>query len=187
MKPVVIKSFVMRWISLLALALLASVLMASCGGNSGNPPVIFTATLTGAEETPPNNSTGQGVGILLFQPNTRQFSASLVSTGVADTAAHIHEAAPGVAGPIIFPLNKESGSVVWTASGTLTLAQEQTLRTGNYYFNVHSPTFPSGEIRGQIVLKSLTQQQLEQLRQLRQQSQQLDQALQAIEQQQQGQ
>jgi hypothetical protein len=185
MKTLVLKTFVLRWIALLVLALVASVLLASCGGSLDNtPPLIFTATLLGSEETPPNNSPGQGVGVLLFQPVSRQFSASVVTTGITETAAHIHQGAPGVAGPIIFPLAKNSGSVVWNTSGTLTPAQEETLRDSGFYFNVHSPTFPNGEIRGQIVIKRLTQQQLQQLQQLRQQSQLLDQQLLLIEQQQ---
>jgi hypothetical protein len=156
------KSFLFRWMSLFALALLSS-----CGG-SVSVPLVFSATLTGAEETPPNASQGRGIGILTFDPNNLTFHARVVSSGVADNAAHIHQGPPGVAGPIIIPLTKAPGSVIWEASGTLTPAQEAALRAGNidYYFNVHSPTFPAGEIRGQIERRALTpaqQQRVEQL------------------------
>jgi hypothetical protein len=164
MKSLSIKSFLFRWMSLFALALLAS-----CGGNSDvSLPLVFSATLTGAEEVPPNASPGKGIGILSFNPNDRTFHARVVSSGVADNAAHIHEGAPGVAGPIVIPLTREPGSVVWEARGTLTQAQEDILRSGdlNYYFNVHSPTFPAGEIRGQIERRALSPEQQQRVEQL---------------------
>lgn len=164
MKSPGIKSFLTQWASLLALALLAS-----CGGSTDVfVPLIFSATLTGVEETPPNASPAKGIGVLAFDPNDRSFHARVVSSGVADNAAHIHEGAPGVAGPIVIPLTKEPGSVVWEAKGILTPAQEDALRAGdlNYYFNVHSPTFPAGEIRGQIERRALSPEQQQRAEQL---------------------
>src|SRR4051812_45255242 len=111
MKSLCFKSLLFRSVSLVALALLTS-----CGGGSDlSVPLVFSATLTGAEETPPNASPGKGLGILSFNPNDRTFHARVVSSGVADNAAHIHEGAPGVAGPIIIPLTKAPGSVIWEA------------------------------------------------------------------------
>ncbi len=164
MKSLSIKSFLFQWVSLLTLTLLAS-----CGGNSDvSVPLVFSATLTGAEETPPNASPGKGIGILTFNPNDRAFNARVVSSGVADNAAHIHQGPPGVAGPIVIPLTREPGSVIWEAKGTLTEAQEAALRAGNidYYFNVHSPTFPAGEIRGQIERRALSPEQQQRVEQL---------------------
>ncbi len=187
MRHLALKPFMLRWVSFMALTLLALMLLASCGGDNDDDntvPILFTATLDGLQEVPPNASTGEGVGILLFQANTREFTASLVTKGIVETVAHIHQAAPGIAGRVLFPLTKEAGSEVWSAKGTFSAEQEQALRAGNLYFNVHNDTFPNGEIRGQILLKVLTQQQLQQLQQLRQQSQQLDGQLQQIEQQQ---
>jgi hypothetical protein len=164
MKSPDIKSILFRWASLLALALLTS-----CGGSTDmSVPLVFSASLTGVEETPPNASPGRGIGILTFDPNDRSFHARVVSSGVADNAAHIHEGAPGVAGPIVIPLTREPGSVVWEAKGILTQAQEDTLRSGNlnYYFNVHSPTFPGGEVRGQIERRALSPEQQQRAEQL---------------------
>jgi len=166
MKLLRIQSFLVRWISLLALTLLAS-----CGGSELSIPLVFSASLSGAEETPPNASPGQGIGIFTFDPNDRSFNARVVSSGVADNAAHIHEGPPGVAGPIVIPLTKAPGSVVWEANGILTQTQEDILRSGdlNFYFNVHSPTFPGGEIRGQIERRTLTPEQQQRVEQLLQQ------------------
>ncbi len=157
-----IQLFISRWVALLALTLLAS-----CGGDV-SLPLVFSANLSGAEEVPPNASPGQGLGIFTFDPNDRSYHARVVSSGVADNAAHIHEGPPGVSGPIVIPLTKEPGSVVWEARGTLTQEQEDKLRAGNveYYFNVHSPTFPEGEIRGQIQRRALSPEQQERVEQL---------------------
>jgi hypothetical protein len=167
MKTLSFKSYALCWISLLVLAVLAA-----CGGtgDSRTLPKVFSSTLTGTEETPPNNSAGKGAGILVFHPDDKSFTATVVTTGVADTIAHIHEGAPGVAGPIIFPLTKLPGSVQWKASGTLTPQQEASLKAGNYYFNVHSAAYPEGEVRGQITERALSPEQQQLLQQRLQQA-----------------
>jgi hypothetical protein len=167
MKSLSLKSFLLYWVSLLALAALVA-----CGGAGGDGqlPKVFSATLTGADETPPNNSPGKGVGSLVFHPGDKTFTATVVTSGVAETVAHIHDGPPGVAGPIIFPLTKEPGSVQWKGTGTMTPDQEAKLIAGNLYFNVHSPTFPDGEIRGQITEKALTPEQQQMLQQRVQQA-----------------
>lgn len=68
---------------------------------------MFTATLNGAQETPPNNSTASGTATLLLSPDEQTARVSLNFNGLssAQTMAHIHgPAAPGVAGSILFPL-----------------------------------------------------------------------------------
>jgi hypothetical protein len=114
---------------------------------------VFNVQLSPAQEVPPPTSTASGSGVLVLDPATRRFTASITVTGMNATAAHIHEAAPGVNGPIIFPLSQAStGSTTWVAAAdaTMTEAQLATLRAGGMYFNAHSPTFPGGEVRGQI-------------------------------------
>jgi len=178
MKLLNIHSFIFRW-----LAIVAAVMVAGCGGASSNlseTSIVFTTTLVGSEEVPPTQSQGRGIGILVFDTATRNFTATIASTGVQDTDAHIHEGPPGTAGPIIFPMTKEQGRVVWSTSGTLDPTQEATLRAGNYYFNVHSPTFPAGEIRGQITEQFPTDEQMQQLQQLIQTSEPLRQQLQQL-------
>lgn len=170
-----------RWLALLSLTVLAS-----CGGSLNdtspgavNESLVFSAELNGSQETPPNTSPGAGIGLAIVNARTLNFSASVVSTGVADTVAHIHQAPPGVAGPVVFPLTKEAGRSVWNVQGTLTPAQVATMRAGGFYFNVHSATFPEGEIRGQINFRLPSREQLDRLLQVAQQSQ----ALQALVQQ----
>lgn len=112
---------------------------------------VRTAVLAGAQEAPPNASTATGKGVVIVDPATRAMSASVTTTGVAGTAAHIHEEVVGVSGAVVFPLTQTAAaSGIWTGSATLTEAQYTALKSGRFYFNVHSAAFAAGEIRGQI-------------------------------------
>ncbi len=70
------------------------------------------------------------------------------------TAAHIHAPAPpGMNAGVIIPLSPTGGT-----SGTInnlgvgtSQANIDHILAGNAYVNIHTQTFPGGEIRGQIV------------------------------------
>src|SRR5204862_4621041 len=63
---------------------------------SGKQPALFTANLTGAQETPPNNSTAVGTATILLNPDETTARVSLNFSGLtsAETDAHIHGPAP---------------------------------------------------------------------------------------------
>ena len=148
----------------------ALVLLAACGGGSdaqpdattpaatgATPPGSNVAPLTinlllsGAKEVPPTASAATGTGVVTIDPVSRQFTATATTTGIAGTAAHIHEGATTDSGPVVFPMTETpAGSGVWKVSGQLTEAQMIALLAERYYINVHSAAFPGGEIRGQI-------------------------------------
>lgn len=112
--------------------------------------ILFSANLSGSQEVPAVSSPGTGFGSVLLSDDQSNISVSLNFSGLlaAQTAAHIHgPAAPGVNGPIVFPL--PLGQIT-NAVFAVTPAQVNTLINGLFYFNVHSQPFPAGEIRGQI-------------------------------------
>lgn len=112
---------------------------------------VGLARLTGAEEVPPTGSAATGTGTLVIDPATRATTGSITVTGMPTIAAHVHQAAPGVNGPIIVPLNDTGGGVWAVPAGTrLTADQFRAFKQGNLYYNAHSALFPNGEIRGQI-------------------------------------
>ena len=133
---------------------------------TGAPPGIsstvlstatFLAALRGQHEVPPNTSTALGAGTILVAPASRQLIAAVATSGIAGIAAHIHQAAPGLNGPIIVPMSEASPGIgAWSARATLTEEQFAAMRAGNMYFNVHSAAFPEGEIRGQIIAQQLS-------------------------------
>jgi uncharacterized repeat protein (TIGR01451 family) len=117
---------------------------------SGKQPLVFTASLNGAQETPPNNSTALGTATVLLSPDEKTARVSLNFGGLssAETAAHIHgPAAPGVVGNVLFPLPNGSFSDFLISPSTTDV---QNLKNGQLYINVHSSNFLNGEIRGQF-------------------------------------
>jgi aldose sugar dehydrogenase len=117
---------------------------------SGKQPALFTANLTAAQETPPNNSTAVGTATILLSPDETTARVSLNFSGLtsAETDAHIHgPAAPGVIGVILFPLPTGNVSDFLIS---LTPTDVANLKNGQLYVNVHTTNFPNGEIRGQF-------------------------------------
>ena len=110
----------------------------------------YRASLSGANEVPANPSPATGTGIFLFDGVSKLYYHIEFSGLVApQTASHIHKAAVGVNGPII--INIGVGSPL-DGILNLTPANVTDLLGGVYYYNVHSTTYPGGEIRGQLVL-----------------------------------
>lgn len=154
---------------LLATAILSA--LAACGGGGDGPatpapssenepvmpapsaaPVSINLVLSGAQEAPPNASAATGNGTFTIDSATRQFSIAVATAGMTGTMAHIHDGPMGVAGPILFPMTENpAGSGTWTTSGQLTEQQNVAFLAGRLYVNVHSATFPGGEVRAQIL------------------------------------
>ena len=114
------------------------------------PSQVFVATLNGMQEVPPTNSAASGEASLLLSPDETSGTVTLSFRGLStqQTDAHIHgPATPGTNGPVVFPLPLGQVSDFQIS---LTPAQVQDLKSGSLYVNVHSSTFPNGEIRGQL-------------------------------------
>ena len=106
--------------------------------------------LSGSEEVPAVTTSASGSGTITVGDDM-SISGSVMTTGIAGTAAHIHMAAAGQSGPVIVPLTK-SGDNGWAvpAGAKLTDPQYEAFKAGNLYVNVHSAAHPGGEIRGQL-------------------------------------
>jgi hypothetical protein len=122
----------------------------------------FFADLDGGQEVPPVVTAATG-GASVFFPDlsTNTFDFSLEASGLTDaeiTDSHIHAAAPGVNGPVIFPIgagtswNNPGIPAMIDAGRTDPDITEPALRDGNTYFNIHTGANPGGEIRGRILL-----------------------------------
>jgi hypothetical protein len=114
----------------------------------------FVAVVSDAQEVPPTGSLGQGGASLIRQPNgTLVLNGKFTGLSGPPTAAHVHLGAPGINGPIVFPLTIGAGTL--SATYTPTAADLTNLRAGNWYVNVHTVANPGGEIRGQLALAKL--------------------------------
>jgi hypothetical protein len=117
-----------------------------------DPNLTYVATLSGANEVPANASTATGSATLIYNTDTRIFTLSVTHTIAAPTAGHIHKAAVGIAGGVIYPFASPVSPVSYT-SGVLDAAKEADLYNNLNYVNIHTAAFPGGEIRGQLLLK----------------------------------
>ena len=143
--------------------------------------ISTTTTLAGANENPANGSTATGSSFVVLDTTTHQLRVAASFSGLSanTTAAHIHcctsppanvgvaTTMPAFAG---FPLGVTSGSFdqtydtaqasTWnpafvTNNGGTTAGAEAALAVGlaagQAYVNVHTSTYPAGEIRGFLV------------------------------------
>lgn len=114
----------------------------------------FTSNLSGLNEVPPNASPATGTAIGTYDDVTNMFMMDTNATGFTAnvTAAHIHIAAAGVNGPVVFPLSGATGSTTYMAHDmfVFTAQQETDFLAGLYYVNIHTVELPGGEVRGQL-------------------------------------
>lgn len=125
-----------------------TVLFAGYAGSALSDEV--KVTLSGNQEIPPVTTPASGTGTFTVGAD-KSVTGSLTFSGMSATVAHVHEAAAGASGPIIFPLTKTSENAWAVPAGVkLTDAQYESYKAGNLYYNIHSAAYKSGEIRGQI-------------------------------------
>ena len=148
----------MRSATRLAVATLA--LAASAAVADAQSTSFFTAQLAGGNEVPPRVTPATGTATLGYDLTTRMFEIgfSFANLTTAPLGAHIHIAPPGVNGPIIVHLTSAlpggTSGTATTVTGMFTAEQEAALFAGNLYVNVHTPTYPGGEIRGQLLFQN---------------------------------
>jgi len=128
-------------------------LASGCGGTDSKPNtmVVKSASLNGAQETPPVTTFATGTAVFTIDTDSGAISGTVNTSNIDATVAHIHEGPVGVLSPVIIPLTKGDGGT-WTVPDgtTLTASQLESLKNGNLYVNVHTAANPTGEIRGQI-------------------------------------
>jgi len=133
------------------LALSGCETMSSAWDSTKNMVSGSNVKLTGAEEVPPVTTNASGSGSIKVKDDMT-VSGSVKTTGIAGTAAHIHEGAPGKNGGVVITLTKSDDGNTWSvpAGAKLTEAQYKQYKAGNLYVNVHSAAHKGGEIRGQL-------------------------------------
>ena len=154
-----------------------------CGSSTTAPsapaaPVkpTFTATLLTANEVPPiTNAEAGGSGTATITFDVTKDAAGNITAGTATFAvtlsgfpantpiniAHIHQAAAGVNGAVVFSTSLAAGEVnLATGSGSFTktgitgdpaLMQSIINNPAGFYFNAHSTLNSGGVVRGQLV------------------------------------
>ncbi len=114
--------------------------------------IPFLATLSGADETPANASTGGGVAVFAMDTdaNTLTYVINYANLGGTESAAHIHGfTTPGLSASPVHTLPATAGFK--TGQWTYPQGNEAQIIAGLTYVNIHTSSFPNGEIRGQIL------------------------------------
>lgn len=142
--------------------------------------LVFTTTLTGAQEVPPTGSPGIGSALVTLDTVTNMLTINVSFAGLVSptVASHIHCCAgPGTNAMVAtavptfpgFPLGVTTGTYLMsfdltaastynpafiTANGGTVAAAQAAfisgLTNGLAYLNIHTQQFPTGEIRGQL-------------------------------------
>ena len=121
------------------------------GGCNGGRPL--SANLTGEAEVPvPGDPDGSGSANVRVNPGQECISYDIAVEDIAPaTAAHIHEAPAGSAGPVVEELNAPTDG---SSSGTTEVDREEAKdivkNPEDYYVNVHNAEFPGRALRGQL-------------------------------------
>jgi len=132
-------------------------------GQSGGAWTKFTAKLSGDNEVGGGDPDGSGTAAV--KTRGTEICYDLKWTGVDATMSHIHKAAAGTNGDVVVPFfanespldaKSKSGCVEAKAS----VVKAISANPSGYYVNVHSPEFPKGAIRGQLVLVGANGNQL---------------------------
>jgi hypothetical protein len=149
----------------LALALAAPVVV-------GDSDQEFRASLNGYLEVPSISTTARGSFFAEVRGSTIRYRLTYRDLGTNSTAAHIHFARPDVTGDVsaflcgggdkpVCPLRAGTVRGVIDAADVVGPADRgiapgefaelvRAMRNGATYVNVHSQTYPGGEIRGNI-------------------------------------
>jgi hypothetical protein len=112
----------------------------------------YRAAMTAEEEVPgPGPAGAKGTADVVFDDQAGTVCYELTYSGISKpTAAHIHQGAKGVAGPVVVDFdvtkNGDKGCVPVDASK----AGDIQAYPGQYYVNVHTVDYPKGAMRGQL-------------------------------------
>lgn len=134
-------------------ALAAAALTAAAGPAVAKPPSTPAIPLNTQQETTGSNTGASG--FFSYEVEGTMFCYTIVVNGLSANAvaAHIHVGPRNVAGPIVIPLSVPSARSFSTSGCTTANADLLAAVQANpkaYYVNVHTPTFPGGEVRGQL-------------------------------------
>ena len=122
---------------------------------------VLHARMSAAQETTGSTSAAKGHTLIKVRKNGAIQFKTRINNKQRETfvAGHIHQAPPGVAGPIVVPLFvppaaptsarhiKQSGTATPNPGTT---GADLCQNPSAYYVNYHTTAFPGGAIRGQL-------------------------------------
>lgn len=140
-------------LGVLATVAASLMLLTACGSDKAE------ATLSGSEEVPAVTTSATGTVTAELDGDELQVDGTFSGLSsdlapVAGSAAHVHKAAKGANGGILFNLNvtpnSDNRSGSFSATATLSEADQDAFRDGQLYVNIHTTNNPGGELRAQL-------------------------------------
>lgn len=158
------KSLQTRIAQTMAILLLTSFTLSGCKKDKTDEPISqikkATIQLSGAQEVPAVNTSGTGTAEISYDPAmkmiTYKITWQLGSASATTTNMHFHGSDTGsdtVSSGVALAITGFSTGNSGTLNGVtvaLTSVQEAQLLAGKWYVNIHSSTYGSGELRGNI-------------------------------------
>jgi hypothetical protein len=153
-------------------ALIVGIVALGLSGCDNDPQEKYVAELRSSNEVPANSSAAVGTVVFLVSRDGSRAEYSVEVNGLTGgiQGGHFHRAAAGVNGPVLLSffvdpttraningvtpgttdleINKVVGRTVTKTQLDLILTD---LRAGSIYANIHTPSFPGGEVRGQMI------------------------------------
>lgn len=136
-----------------AICAAAALVLAGSATATARPAGVPAIPLNNGQETTGADTGASGKFSYQIEGDQFCYTMSARNLSVPAVAAHVHIAPRTVAGPIVIGLSVGTGTS-WTVSDCVTVAADLLAQVSSsprsYYINVHTPTFPGGEIRGQL-------------------------------------
>lgn len=133
----------------------------ACGDSNAPESENFVATLRGSNERPnPVATAATGSAQITLTGRTVSYAVNFTGLSGNPLAAHIHGPADdNTAAGVVVPLENLPASTEGTIAGSFTATTDPQvsfdsllvlMRKSLAYVNIHTETYPAGEIRGQI-------------------------------------
>lgn len=147
------------FISLVLVCLVAVVAAGSAAAKHGGVMCVLNTQLSAKNETSGSTSTATGhAQVKVWNDGTISYKAQIFNPNHETFfAGHVHQAAVGVAGPIVVPLfggpattnsHIKLGGLATPLTGTT--GADLCQNPSAYYVNFHTTVFTAGAIRGQL-------------------------------------
>ncbi len=135
-----------------SVTLVLILLFTSCTKQKVFNRTYFHTILSSSNEVPARVSAGYGDASGFFDNDSKILTLTINYVGLRAplTAWHIHKAAAGVNGGVVFNFGTPQPSGFIYTSAPFTAEQEADLMNGVNYVNLHTSIFPGGELRGQL-------------------------------------
>ncbi len=115
------------------------------------PPgaTLYSGVLSGANEVPPISTQANGGAQFVLSGDLSTLSYEIDVNGIIPTGADLDDGMPGKNGPMLYQLTLNQGG----AQGSIMLSPNDVpmMQGGATYVNVHTASYPNGEVRAQLV------------------------------------